>query len=484
MVGITGFGAYIPRLRLSRKAIAGAHAWLSPALMAKAKGERTLANWDEDAVTMAVEAARDVLGAGDGAAETLDALFLGSTTLPFADRLNASIVASALNCRKDVAAQDVTGVQRAGLSALQSALAMVKGGEAGTALVAAGESRMAKAASVQELDFGDGAAAVTVGTDNPVAEYLGGYSQTVDFVDHFRGAGETYDYYWEERWIRDEGYAKIIPAVIQGALEKAGLSGEQVDHVILPSPFPKVVPKLVGAAGIKAEAVRDSLALTVGDCGAAHGLLMLTHALEEAEPGQTILALQFGQGATALVFRTTDALKTKRPSRGVSGWLARRKEETNYMKLLVFKQMLDWEKGMRAEKDGKTALSVLHRKDDLITGFVGGRCTQCGTVQIPRSRICVNPNCRAVDTQEPYAFSGRKATILSWSADYLTYSMDPPQHYGMVTFEDGGRMLMDFTDVDPGTVDSGMEVGLAFRIKDFDQARGFRKYFWKALPLS
>ena len=59
MVGIAAWGAYAPRLRLSRKAVTEANAWVAPNLKAKGKGERSMANWDEDALTMAVEAARD-----------------------------------------------------------------------------------------------------------------------------------------------------------------------------------------------------------------------------------------------------------------------------------------------------------------------------------------------------------------------------------------------------------------------------------------
>ncbi len=65
MTGITAFGAYIPRRRLQRKAVAQANAWFAPNLAGGAKGERAMANWDEDALTMAVEAARDCLPATD-----------------------------------------------------------------------------------------------------------------------------------------------------------------------------------------------------------------------------------------------------------------------------------------------------------------------------------------------------------------------------------------------------------------------------------
>ena len=137
---------------------------------------------------------------------------------------------------------------------------------------------------------------------------------------------------------------------------------------------------------------------------------------------------------------------------------------------------------MRAEVDRKTALSVLHRKNDMLMGLVGGKCRICGTAQFPRTRVCVSPNCHAVDSQEPHSFAESEGTVLSWSADFLTYSISPPNHYGMITFADGGRLMADITDVEQGQIDSGMKVRMAFRIKDVDEKRGFRRYFWKAVP--
>ena len=95
------------------------------------------------------------------------------------------------------------------------------------------------------------------------------------------------------------------------------------------------------------------------------------------------------------------------------------------MKWLAFNGLIEMEKGMRAEKDNKTALTVTYRKRDMLFGLVGGKCEKCGTVQFPRTRICVNPNCRAVDEQKPFSFAELQGKILSWSADYLTYSPRP-----------------------------------------------------------
>lgn len=480
MVGITGYGAYAPRLRLQRQAAAKAHAWLQPGLMGKAKGERTMANWDEDAITMAVEAARDCLGPDDDRSH-VTGLLLATTTAPFSDRLNAGIVAAALTLEPGVAAADLTGSQKAGLTALAQALGAAP--TSGAILVAAADKRRARAASTQELDFGDAGAAFLVGSKNVIADYLGGATTTADFVDHFRGAGEDFDYNWEERWIRDEGFAKLVPPTVERALKAAKVAPGDVDVFILPSLFKGVPESIAKKVGIKVEAVKDAMASNVGEAGCAHALFLLAHALEVATPGQVIVVAQFGQGCEALVLRVTDEIHRFKPQKGVSGWLKLGKPEANYMKFAVFNNLIDWDKGMRAEKDNKTALTTLYRNNDMILGLVGGRCTKTGAVQFPRTRISVNPNDPAVDTQEPYKFSERKASVLTWSADYLTYAMSPPNHYGMMVFEGGGRIFMDITDVEPGDVDSGQAVRMAFRIKEWDDRRGFTRYFWKATPV-
>jgi 3-hydroxy-3-methylglutaryl CoA synthase len=485
MAGITAYGAYIPRLRLQRKAVAQANAWFAPGLVGGARGERAMANFDEDSVTMAVEAARDCLPAADPIKDraSVDAVYFASTTMPFGDRQNAGIVASALSLSDNVSSLDVSSSQRAGLSALIAALDAVKSGRSKQALVAAGEHRKARAASPQELAYGDAGAALAIGADKVIAKFLGSHSETIDFVDHFRGKGDEFDYGWEERWIRDEGYTKIVPRAVKALFEKTGVAGAGVAHFVLPCPFAKLDQQLAKQCGIDPAKVRDNLAATVGDAGASHALLMLVHALEQAKPGEKILVAQFGQGCDALLFEMTPAIADLPKRDGVTGALARRKEETNYLKFLAFNGLIELEKGMRAEVDKRTALSVVYRKNDMLMGLVGGKCRQCGTAQFPKSRICVNPNCKAVDSQDDYSFADKPGTVLSWSADFLTFSMSPPNHYGMVTFAEGGRFMSDITDVDQGQIDTGSKVKMMFRVKDVDEKRGFKRYFWKAAPV-
>ncbi len=482
MIGIVSYGAYLPRLRLNKKAIAMANAWMDPALLAHAKGERAMANWDEDSVTMAVEAARDCLAGQDRG--RVGALYLASTSPPFADRQNAGIVAGALNLSEQIATLDLGASQKAATSGLLAALNAVKAGAVQTVLLAAADKRRTKAACAQEMQFGDGAAALLLGSGAVAAEFLGGHSVSVDFVDHYRGQNRAFDYTWEERWIRDEGYGKIVPPAVIRALEKTGVKPEQVAHFALPCVYGGVAAGVAKKAGIRPEAVRDNLAAVCGETGAAHVLVMLAQALQEAVPGQILVAAGFGQGADVLVFRATDRVAHCVPPLGVKGYLARRKEETNYMKFLTFNQLVLQERGLRAERNPQTALSVLYRKRGMLLGLVGGCCPKCRTPQFPKAEVCVNPQCRALGPQEDYLFADRPARVNSWSADNLTYTVDPPAHYGMVRFDGGGQFMADFTDYDVGQVQVGMPVRMVFRIRGKDEERGMTRYFWKAAPIA
>lgn len=480
MIGITGFGGYLPRLRLSRQAVAQANAWYAPHFAGR-KGTRTMANWDEDSITMAVAAARDCLGAGEDRSH-VRAVFLASDTLPFAERLNAGVVAGALTLADDVDALDMGGSQRAALSAVVQAVARVQSG-AGDVLVLAADERKTHAASQQEMDYGDAAAALLIGRDKVLAEFLGAGTLSVDFVDHFRATGEEIDYHWEERWVRDEGISKLMPRAVAAALQQANVSAAQVDHFIFPSSFARMDAQLAKACGIRAEAVADALLDQVGDSGLPHGLLMLAHVLERAQPGQVIVVAQFGSGAQALVFRVTDAIGSFRPARGVSQWLARGVEERNYTRFLAFKGQLRLDRGMRGEQDKKTALSTAWRHRTALMGLVAGRCEVTGSVHFPPSRLSYDQGQPLQDTQKPYKLADRPARILSWSAEYLSYHPAPPHHYGQIDFEGGGRILMDFTDLDVGEVDSGTAMEMVFRVKDVDERRGYTRYFWKATPV-
>lgn len=479
MVGVTAYGAYLPMMRLQRKAIAEANAWFDSSLKALARGERTMCNWDEDALTMAVEAGRDCLGGrsrGD-----IASLFMASTSAPFLDRQNSVVVAEALNLRGDIRTMDVAASQRAGTSALLAALDSVAAGRSGgRALVVASERRRSKCGSRQEMTYGDGAAALELGSQGVIAELVASRSTAVDFVDRYRSDGFEFDVLGEERWIRDEGFLKIVPDAIAGLLKEAGIDAGEIRHFILPTELPKVAAGVAKKAGIAPEAVADNLVASCGVTGTAHALLLLAHRLESARPGEVILVVGFGQGCDVLLFRATDAIAGHRGNLGVSGNLGRRRAETNYSKFTSFYGLVDRDLGKRSEVDKVTYVSALYRNHKLLNGFMGGKCSACGTVQIPLTNYCVNPDCNALRTQQEYSLAESNARIVTWTADALTFDFSPPAYFGLIEFEEGGRLMVDFTEVDPADFKIGTPVKMHFRIRQIDDRRGFRRYFWKA----
>ncbi|MCU0729185.1 MAG: OB-fold domain-containing protein [Sphingopyxis sp.] len=471
------FGAYIPITRLQRGAIHAANGWFAPGLRSLAKGEKAIAAWDEDSITMAVEAARDLYGDQTRAP---DHITLASTTHVFADRQNAGVAKEAINLPDAVTALDVGGSQRCATSGLIAACDAAKAGR--TTLHLASERATPQPASEREMTSGDAAAALLVGPGPGIAQLIAHHSVTMDFVDHFREDGESANYDWEARWVRDEGFAKIAVPTLNATLAKAGINGSAITRLIAPIAVRGIPEMLAKSAGIAPEAVADTMAGSVGHAGAAQPALMLAAALETAVPGDMLCLIGFGQGCDVIVLRVTDAITQQRPRLGVSGWLARRRECNNYMKYLFHRGLLPMEKGMRAEHDSKTALTALWRNRKAVMALVGGRCTKTGTVQFPMTELSVNPNDHALRTQEDYPLADIRAKILTYTADALTFSPDPPDCYGNIEFEGGGRLMAQFTDMTADALDVGTPLRMMFRIKAFDENRHFRRYFWKAAP--
>jgi hydroxymethylglutaryl-CoA synthase len=480
MVGISSFGGYVPRYRLNRMIIFGSMGWLNPVIITNARGEKAVANFDEDSITMAVAAGMDCLKGIDR--DALDAVYFASTTAPYKERQNANIVAGALGARDEIRSADFCGSLKAGTSALLSALEFAAANEGAKAVVCAADGRLGKMASTQEMVFGDGGAALMVGDSEVIAEYKGSFSISHDFVDHLRGANTKYDRMWEERWIRDVGYASFIPQVVNGLCEKYSLSPSDFDKVIYPCYYGGARKKLNAMFGEDPEKVQDDLQATVGDSGAAHPLLMMSAALENAQPGQKVLVVSYGSGCDALWFEVTENITKAQDGRGVSRWLARRAELDNYQKYLVWRGMAPPELGIRGETDKETRWSLVWREHKAILGLVGAKCKVCGTQQFPAMRMCVKPECGAIDQMEPVYLADKGGTIFTYTGDMLAASMNPPAIYGNVNFNGGGRTILDFTDCTVEDLAVGDPVDFSFRIKFYDSKRDITNYFWKAMP--
>lgn len=222
-IGIVSYGAYLPRYRLNRAVISKALEWLNPGGMT---GEKAVSNFDEDSLTMAVAACINATDEIDR--KKIEGVYFASTTAPYYERESAAIISEALDLNTNIRTADFGGALKSGTAALLAALDYAKSG-GGNMLVCAADCRLGKPGSSAELLFGDGAGAVTIGNENPIAVFEGAYSSAADFPDFRRSEGDKFVRASEERFIRDEGFAKIIPEVVNGLLKKLNLTPKDIN---------------------------------------------------------------------------------------------------------------------------------------------------------------------------------------------------------------------------------------------------------------
>lgn len=468
MAGIVSYGSYIPYRRLKRAAIAEVLA------VAAGKGERSVASFDEDSVSMAVEATRDALrhgGAGD-----VHTLLFATSTPPYAEKLNAALVGAAAQIPAQSRAADLTGSVRAGLSALLQAADAAAGG-GGLAVAAMADCRLGAPEGRLEQSGGDGAAAFVMGAgDGVIAEIVASASLTREYLDTWRMPDERFGHSWEERFALTQAYVPLLGQAIQAVLQKAGVAPAALARVIVDTPNPRAAAETLGAMKLDPAKITDSLALTVGQTGAAHAGLMLTAALPALKPGDLVLVAGVADGADAIVLRVTPAAAGFRPAHSV-GRMIESKGDVSYGNYLKWRQILPTEPPRRPDPE-RPAAPPMMRAEKWKFGLIGSRCTACGTPQLPPQLVCVK--CRAHGKMEPYPFADRTGRIATYAVDRLAYSLNPPTVNAVVDYEGGGRFLCEMTDCEPDQIAIGDQVEMTFR--RLFTADGVHNYFWKARP--
>ncbi|MBM3132105.1 MAG: 3-hydroxy-3-methylglutaryl CoA synthase [Chloroflexi bacterium] len=480
MVGIVAYGAYIPWHRMDRQQCV--KAWGGFGM----PGEKAVAYFDEDSVTMGVAAAIDCLG--DGNAGAIDGLYFATTSAPYKEKQSAAIMAIALGLRRDVRTADMTTSLRAGTIAFGMALDAIKAGTASNVMVTAADMRLAAPAGMTEQGLGDGAAAFLLGKENVIAEIQGTYSITDELAGTWRAADDTFIRSWEDRMVQDEGYSTIIPEALNGIMKKYGLKPKDFTKVVFDSPVDgRRHGKVASTVGFDASQIQEpfSLFLKVGLTGCASAPMMLVLALEQAKPGDKILYAGSGDGVDAFILQVTDAITNLPARRGIKGHLASKKMMESYNTYLTWRGIVPQEEARRPAKT-PARLSAMWRERKQQLGLWGIKCRKCGTIQYDDGAAATTPIricavCGAKDNFDDYGFSRKKAKVFSYTHDNLAPVADPPASVVLVDFEGGGRAFFDLTDRDPKEIAVGTEVEMTFRRMQVN--RGLSIYHWKARPV-
>lgn len=463
---ITAIGGYLPLLRLERKAAAGALRFAG--LGGRRDGHRAVAGWDEDALTLAVEAAR-----GPAAGGPASALVFASTSAYFIDRSQAALMVDALGLPPATRTADAGGSRRCATSALLDAFE-----RPGEVLIAAGEKRETQAGSAQQGNYGDGSAAVRVG-DCGGARFLGGASLAHDFIDSYTSRDRPTPYAYEERFVREAGAAKLLVPAIAAALTEAGVAADKVTFAAVAEPLAGTYAIAARKLGLTAPNLATDLAIAAGDLGAAHALFALGLVFARANLGDIVLLAGFGSGCDAMLFEMVGEVDG---ARGVAEALTTGQSLTDYVRFLNLSGAINLAWGMRAEIGQKAQATVLERAGRDMMGFVGGR-DSLGNVQFPKSAMPVNPALDRPETLADVRLADETGRIIAVTADRLNYTPDPPFEFGLVQFDNGARVNMEFVDRPAEGFVVGQPVRMRLRIKSSDRQRGFRTYFWKAAPL-
>jgi hydroxymethylglutaryl-CoA synthase len=467
MRGIIASGAYIPHRRLDRSEIS--------ALFGKGggKGTRSVAGHDEDTTTMGAEAARNAVR--DSGDTQIDSIWFATSTPAYLEKTNAAAIHAALRLDATVGALDMGGALRSGIGTIRTAL---QGG--GTTLVISADVRDGMATSADESTGGDGAAALVIGDESAgpvIAEYLGAGIATDEFLERWRVPGGERSRVWEERF-GEVTYAPLMKAAFANALDNAGITVDDIDHLAVAGLHARAIKRGGKAAfGAAAEKMVDDLSSTVGNTGTAHPGLLLAATLEQAEPGQTIAVVMLADGVEVLILRTTDAIADYTAASPVAAQAAAG-APLAYGKFLSWRGMVAVEPPNRPAPNRPSA-SAAHRREDWKFGFVGTRDRSSGMIHLPPARVSQKGG--AVDDMEPVAMADTMGTIASFTVDKLVYSPSPPVVFAVVDFDGGGRAPLELTDVDPDEVEIGGRVEPTFRrLFTSDE---IHNYFWKVRPV-
>ncbi|MEX1008275.1 MAG: OB-fold domain-containing protein [Acidimicrobiia bacterium] len=466
-MGIVAGGTYLPLHRLDRSRIGAALGTPGGA------GTRTVAAADEDTTTLGVEAARNALAGL--ASDAMPERVLFATAEPaYLDKTNATTIHAALGLPVSVPAYDVGGAVRSAMGALR----LADDATEPTLVVLAG-LRTGLPGGADERDGGDGAVAFVVSVDTDAAQTrtLGWGAASVEFLERWRLPGETHSHQWEERF-GEHAYVPLACDALANALNAAGTSADDLDHVVVTGVHPRAARTVARAIKVAPDKIADDLAASVGNTGAAHAGLLLAGVLEHATPRQKIAVLSIADGADAVVLETTEQLGRVVPRHTLVDQIGEGKPLDSYETFLTWRGFLEREPPRRPDPVAPAAPPSL-RSEDWKFGFTGSACEACGEVHLPPARVCAN--CGAVDRMTPVRAADRAATIVTFTVDRLAYTPSPPLVAAVLDFDGGGRFQCALTDVDAGTVKIGDRVEMTFR--RVDTAQKVHNYFWKARPL-
>ncbi|MCX8175429.1 MAG: hydroxymethylglutaryl-CoA synthase [Candidatus Micrarchaeota archaeon] len=322
-VGIAGYGACVPKYRI--KAAEIARVWGEDgARIEKGLGvfEKSVPDIDEDAATLAVEAARNAIELGRISPQAIGALYVGSESHPYAVKPTATIVAEAIGAGPALTAADLEFACKAGTAGIQICMGLVGCGMVRYGMAIGSDTSQGKPGDALEYTASAGAAAFIIGREKEefVAEIEDTFSFTTDTPDFWRRQHAEFPSHGG-RFTGAPAYFRHVIGATQGLFEKMGTRASDYDYFVFHQPNGKFPLEAAKKMGIDPEKVKPGLFTPlIGNTYSAASPIGLCGVLDIAKPGQRILLTSFGSGAGSDSFsiRVSEGIVEKRG--GYKGW--------------------------------------------------------------------------------------------------------------------------------------------------------------------
>lgn len=332
-VGIAGYGAYVPRLRVRTADISAVWRGRVRGAAAPAIAEKSVPGADEDVVTMAIEAARTALARSGTCLEAIGAIWVGTESKPYAVKPSATIVAEALGITPHVVAADMEFACKAGSEAMQAAVAFVGSSMVEAALAIGMDTAQAKPGDALEYTAGCGGAAyLFADAADALAVVEASISYVTDTPDFFRREAAHYPEHGG-RFTGEPSYFRHTLAASRQLLTEVDSQAKDFAHAVFHQPVPKFVEKAAAELGFTRQQIRTGLvAPRMGNAYAGSSLLGLAAVLDVARPGDRVFFCSYGSGAgsDAFSFRVTERIAARRSGPSVVDYLERRRLVDGY----------------------------------------------------------------------------------------------------------------------------------------------------------
>jgi hydroxymethylglutaryl-CoA synthase len=310
VVGIEGYGAYLPCYRLPTTEVA--RVWHGGG--AGPNKEKTVASIDEDTTTMAVEAGR-IASEMAGVGTELGAIFVGTESKVYAVKPTSTIVAQALGCHNLLAA-DFEFACKAGTEAMQVISGLVGSGMIDHGLAIAVDTAQGRPGDDLEYTAASGSAAYVLGKagHHSIARILGSVSYVSDTGDFWRRQGEKYPRHLS-RFTGEPAYFHHIETAVKNLFSEFSLEPADFQYAVFHQPNPRFPVEAATRLGFNMKQIETSLLNPlIGNTYSASSPLGLAAVFDVAKPGDRILLASFGSGAgsDAFIIEAQESLIAKR----------------------------------------------------------------------------------------------------------------------------------------------------------------------------